>query len=468
MNRPLPVRLITALAAAATLATVVAVPASARPIPPERSTTTTTAPAQLAKSPANSTNSGRGLYRWSGAAADPSSWPAADVYYRDQVYWGRLEPSRGVYDFSMIDAGIASAEAQRGKFSFRVMAYCPGCWMNNRAGFPKVTPSYIPLQPGTDIPDWNSEAFQYEWAALFAELGRRYGADPRIGYVDVGGFGKFGEWGPAGTDITPTNAMRLIGAVADAFPTKHVLLSAVPMWTKRPDITGQALAAYSNLGLRNDCLGGTQIQYAPAPYDTVWKTRPFNTEWCTGGDPVLAAKQVKGYHLSTVGSANLRLTWETMTATQRAGYADAIASAGFRYSVTRASFTKLAPGTDFTATLTLANTGSAPTYDPWNVNVVVKDSTGYRVATLPFTANLTSVLPGSTAITRTLHLPTIANGQYSVSLEVLDPERYLDPMRLANAGRASDGSYPLATVSVGGGGWPMGAAPLVRRTWGTR
>ena len=54
-------------------------------------------------------NSLRGQYRWMGYASQPASWPAPDVYYRDQVYWGRLERTKGVYDFSYIDAGLKKA-----------------------------------------------------------------------------------------------------------------------------------------------------------------------------------------------------------------------------------------------------------------------------------------------------------------------------------------------------------------------
>ena len=60
--------------------------------------------------------------------------------------------------------------------------------MNLRDDFPAVTPSFIPLQPGTDIPDWNSEAFLSGYERLMAALGAKYANDPRLGYVDVGGY----------------------------------------------------------------------------------------------------------------------------------------------------------------------------------------------------------------------------------------------------------------------------------------
>ena len=104
-----------------------------------------------------------------------------------------------------------------------------------------MTPAYLPVQPGTGkvygpnnrlistAPDWNNEAFLSRWEALMAELGKRYANDPRLGYVDVGGYGKYGEWwvDGAAVHITDANGLRMIKAVTTAFPTKHVLLNTM-------------------------------------------------------------------------------------------------------------------------------------------------------------------------------------------------------------------------------------------------
>ena len=140
-----------------------------------------------------------------------------DLYYRDQVYWGKLERQQGVYDFSVIEAGLKNAAAVGGKFGFRVFAYCPGCWMEKRtdhASFPPVTPS-LPAGGGRErklvrprrrrrsrrrLADLRRSRLEQRGVPAPAgrpwstELGRRYGDDPRLGYVDVGGYGKFGEW----------------------------------------------------------------------------------------------------------------------------------------------------------------------------------------------------------------------------------------------------------------------------------
>ena len=412
-------------------------------------------------------NSLRGQYRWMGYASQPASWPAPDVYYRDQVYWGRLERTKGVYDFSSIDAGLKKAGDARGKFGFRVFAYCPGCWMELRedqAAFPPVTPAYLPVQPGTGkvygpnnrlistAPDWNNEAFLSRWEALMAELGKRYANDPRLGYVDVGGYGKYGEWwvDGAAVHITDANGQRMIKAVTTAFPTKHVLLNTMSAVA----FTMAAVNANPNLGIRTDSLGCPNMySMVTDPVDTrlsqVWKTRPFFSEWCTSGDPVAGQGQVTTWHVSTTSSENMRLKYAAMTPTQQTAYRRATSNAGYRYSISRLSVGAVRPGQKVSVSLALRNTGSAPTYDPWSVELRFTDPTGHLASTLPLSVDLRQQLPGSQTYLRTVTAPAgLATGTYTVSVAVVDPSGYLAPMALANTSRLSDGSYRLGRVGV--------------------
>ena len=336
------------------------------------------------------------------------------------------------------------------------MAYCPGCWMESRPDLPSVVPSWMPLQPGTDIPDWNDESFLTAWEDLMGALGARYDADPRLGYVDVGGFGAYGEWADAGERVTDANALRMIDAVASAFPHHHVLMSAVAVYTQ-PTVLRRAVDRWANLGLRSDCLGQPAMQVPEAGFDTLWTTRPFVTEWCTGADPATGRDQVRAHHVSTTSSHNMRLTYDQMSAAQKAAYEEAVRSAGYRYAVTRATVSSVSPGQPFQVDLAVANTGSAPTYDPWDVRLVLTDGSGTRVAALPLGIDLRTALPGTRTFTRTLTAPDVASGTYRVSVEVLDATGYSAPMRLANTSRAPDGSYPLGIVGVGAptaSSWP--------------
>ncbi len=482
--------------AAAVLALATSVAVTAAPLVLAGPASADTAPAVVAVGPATflptvlaptahqPANSLRGQYRWMGYDSQVTGWPTPDLYYRDQVYWGKLERQQGVYDFSVIDAGLKNAAAVGGKFGFRVFSYCPACWMERRtdhASFPPVTPTYLPVQPGTAswydppdpdgagpledppgwsisaAPDWNNETFLARWEALWSELGKRYADDPRLGYVDVGGYGKYGEWwvDGAAVHITEANGLRMVKAVASAFPNKHVMFPTM----QTVAFTMKAINANPNLGIRTDSLGCpnmySMVTAAPDygttvnPLSEVWKTRPFFSEWGTTGDPVAGATQVTQWHVSTTSSENMRLKYGAMTTAQKAAFLTATSNAGYRYAVTRLTVGAVRPGRMVPVTLSLKNTGSAPTYDPWTVQLRLTDAAGHLAAALPVSVDLRKVLPGSATFLRTVTAPAgLPTGTYTASIAVVDPSGYLAPMALANTSRLGDGSYRLGRVGA--------------------
>lgn len=393
-------------------------------------------------------NSLRGLYAWLGADG-PQGWATPDVYYRDQVYWGRIEPTDGAYDFSWFEAGLADAEARGGRFGFRVMSYCPGCWMNFRDDLPDVTPSFVPLQPGTDIPDWNSEAFLTGWEQLMADLGARYGDDPRLGWVDVGGYGSYGEWHVAeGKELTPANAERLTAAVLAAFPRAHVVVNAMD-----PELTYAALDTSRRVGLRADCLGEDDmfslIPTSPR-LQTVWKRAPVIGEWCATPttSPVLGARQVTRYHVSQISSGNLEVGYDDMSATARAGWRDAVKHSGYRYALRELTLArKLRAGSTAKVRSTWRNLGSAPTYDAWQVRLEFRTGDGSIAGYAPLPLDLRKVLPGTRTHRAQITVPALPRGRYTLAVSVASTGGYLDPMALALKARSGSG-YVLGKVTV--------------------
>ena len=390
----------------------------------------------------------RGQYRWLGQEPTPATATSNDVYYRDQVYWGRLEKTDNAWDFSLIEAGLAEAGARGGKFGFRVMAYCPGCWMETRADLPPVTPSFIPRQPGGYLPDWNSPAFLSQWKELMAELGRRYGNDPRLGYVDVGGYGSYGEWHvDAGARISDTNGLAVVHAVATAFPTKHVLINTM---TPVP-FTLKALRANRNLGLRTDSLGCPDM-YSMVPADVrlqkVWRTRPFFSEWCTRADPVLGAQQVRRFHVSTLSSGNMPWNHSTLTEGQRSAYVKALATAGYRIRLRSVTLPDaFAAGGRIAVRTAWANQGTAPTYDAWDVRLTFVHAATGRSVTRSLGQQLRGLVDTSARSVK-VRTSGLRAGRYDVFVSVVDPSGYSAPMHLANAGRSASGAYRVGGVLV--------------------
>ena len=290
-----------------------------------------------------------------------------------------------------------------------------------------MLPSYVPLVKG--VPNWNSEAFLSGYERLMAALGAKYANDPRLGYVDVGGYGKFGEWwvGKDDLHITEANGLRLVRAVNKAFPKKIILFNTM----QSVDFTLKALATNPRMGMRTDSLGAKNM-YSMAAVDTrlqsFWKTRPFFTEWATSGDPVAAAAQVKQFHLSTISSGNLRLAYSSMTSTQQAAYRATIRSSGYRYYLSKVTMKPLVRGTTVPVTVTMSNLGVAPTYEDWNVHLRLTDANGKRIWTKYLWVDLKKVLPGTQSITSKVTVPsTLPRGTYTASLAVVDKEGYSRP-----------------------------------------
>ena len=189
------------------------------------------------------------------------------------------------------------------------------------------------------------------------------------------------------------------------------------------------------------------------PVDTrlseVWKTRPFFSEWGTTGDPVAGSptghQVARVDHLEREHAAEVRRDDADPAGRLHHGHR----VAGYRYSISRLSVGTVRPGQKVSVSLGLKNTGSAPTYDPWAVQLRLTDSTGHLAATLPLPIELRKQLPGSKTYLQTVTAPAgLATGTYTVSVAVVDPSGYLAPMALANTSRLSDGSYRLGRVGV--------------------
>lgn len=406
----------------------------------------------------------RGQVRWQGQPPQPAGWPSPDVYYRDQVYWGRIEPVRGVYDFSPFDAGLAEAGARHGKLSFRVMAWCPGCWMESHpVGDPKppATPSWLPRQAvdPTDPaayrtsppPAWNSGTFLTAWQQLMTRLGRRYDKDRRLGTIDIGGYGAYGEWhtNGFGSALTLANAKKVVAAVLRAFPHHKVLIN-----TMIPAYVLPALRMSPRVGIRQDCLGSTGFSWTFDQYAAIrgrWRTAPVVSEWCHGGDTTIqrGAAQVSRYHVSVTSSGNAPLTYAQMSAAQRAAWRSAAKHAGYRYRVVAVTSPRAwRRGVTGPLTVRLANTGSAPTYDAWRVKVRLVRADGTIATSRRLRVDLRHLLPGTRSYTTRLRFGGLAAGRYRLAVVVTDPTAYAAPMGLATRGRSRRGDYPVGTVRV--------------------
>lgn len=388
-------------------------------------------------------NSGRGEYIWLNIPADPEGWPVMDLYWRDQLQWGQdLETAPGKYNFTSVDKGIAAAEKMGGRFSFRIMSYCPGCGDN-------IAPQWLPQQ-STGAPDWNSDRFLSSWESLMRALGEKYNTDPRVGYIDFGGYGAAGEWyyePKYGDKITDANARRMMRAVLDAFPDKYVL---IPWMNQYPEI---ATALSDRVGIRNDCIGGFEQEYYSKnrAVQTAWERAPMVGEWCANKDAssAIGVQTIRDFHLSTISSGNYPRRYTQMKPEEQDQFRMANLIAGYRYALTRLSLpSELSAGKQVDPQLTWENSGSSATYDQWNVSLRFTPVAPGKSFDIALADDLKTVREGQATLTSQATLPSDARGAYVVSVLVTDPSGYLAPMRLALSGRQADGSYVVGQVNI--------------------
>src|ERR1700730_11081863 len=154
-------------------------------------------------------------------------------------------------------------------------------------------------------------------------------------------------------------------------------------------------------------------------------------------------------HVSGLGSGNIQASVHTGV---EPGYQELLKLAGFRDQLDRLEVSTLVAGQPAYLTSTWENVNVAPTYDPWEVHYELRS--GERIAwSGASTLDLRTLVPtGGKPVTAvdTLALPAgLPRGTYTLAVKVVDPTSTVAPMGLADAGRTSDGAYPLGTVAVG-------------------
>ena len=395
-------------------------------------------------------NSGRGEYLWLAQPKDPAWWPdLIDEYARDAIAWKTIEPSQGVYDFTVIEQRLAAAAARGGRFGFRVM---PMLGIDET----RLAPSWVPMTTanGHTYPSWDSAAYINSWTSLVTAIGAHFNGDPRLWFMDISGAGTWGEyawddaWGPF---MSTANAATIAQAAVSAFPNSTLLAPAL-----RP-YQDNAFALSPRVGYRFDYAGCMELTMdGNPPVENQWKTAPVILEW--GPNPAAWSTQtawnnVRDLHASSVSSGNHPTKYAAMNATDQGLFTDAIKRSGHRYSLTSLTLgTSPAAAETMTVTTSWANAGSAPTYDQWRVDLVLRKAGGATEWATQLTGDLrTNLGRGSTATwSSQVTPPTGMSGWYDIGVRAVDTRGYLAPLRLATPGRDATGAHFVGTAYVDG------------------
>lgn len=423
-------------------------------------------------------NSYRGQYEWIVQNdLKPSWWPWLDSY--DRLGWWQLEEAgEGQYNFIDIEVRLQLAAARKGRHSLGIMTclsydYGTYIWHNGGSAYTfhggVQVPQYIRdsiggWQRGSAwFPDWNDPYYLSRWEALMMALGDEYRDDPRFGYMDIRGYGDFGEWHLFGLDdvvggITDANARRIVDATVDAFRGADGKLSKFCLMLVAHDhALRHAVALDPKVGMRADGLGsylGPSAGYAePAshPARQKWTTAPFITEWIGDVSDLQTyysrgLQNVYDYHISGLSGGNIEADPNVGSYPD---YEESIKRSGYRVELREVQVGGASPGGTWSISSRWGNIGVNPPYDDWILKWELRSGGGAIVQSWNSTLNLKSILPGETTHLDGLVIPGgLATGVYELTLRIVDPVAYLDPMRLATEGRESDGRYSLGLISV--------------------
>jgi hypothetical protein len=371
------------------------------------------------------------------------------------------------------------------------------------------------------VPNWNDPTYLNGFAQLLAALGRRYDGDERLSVFEFSGYGDFSDnhiaylrdtLGAPGAapdesvaalgyysqfrdqSITADSIKQLVAANVNAFP--HTQLVVTP---QNPEITRELLAddvtkkLVAPVGIRSDCLGvqaplpawaeSNDSQYVRSNDAVVnaLKRRLASalviTEWCglpNGTDPrsyyEKGLHDVIRYHVSMTSSANFpdRDSTSAMDPKLYLLWAQANASAGYRYSVEARPGSQSIQGKVATISVAWTNYGAAVATENWIPSYKLVDFSGAVVRTLPATVNLKTLIHDDSSQSREEAVPESANESVHIDLGGLAPGHYTvrasvdwqqhkpggtpvvnyPPMALARDGRDGSGWYPIATLDI--------------------
>ncbi len=433
-----------------------------------------------------------------------------DVYWR--FTWARIETSKDVYNWSYLISLLNDAINKKQKVSFGIMSVYhdnENGVLNYDSGYSSY-PLYLhqlmqsesikdwksPMSGGW-VPNYNSQNYIGRLRALNTSLnnlletgsfnGVRY--KDIINSIDIRGYGNYGEWHnggivnqvseiPSGAHATTASLKAIIDAHTQTLPNFQlsIIMTAFDAnWLQHTRTAAEvgyyALTtsnAYGKLGWRRDNWGAgdgtgdTYIDdllirnnrtYNGIPLNSlimeVWKYAPVT------GEPMNSTSnsfsefeaQVRKYHANSFGNGNITFS---PSSTIKANFRASSKAAGYRLQIEGGSYTNT--NTSLSVTLNWRNSGIAPTYDNWNVQLLLKNSAGQVVNTATSVFKPKRFLPSATAIGTTDNFTfSLPQGTYTLAVKVVDPTGFRSHMPLFIDGIQGDGSYNLGSVTVTSG-----------------
>ncbi len=414
--------------------------------------------------------------RFTGKLANDGFPDTSSAYLR--WYWARLEPEKRAYRWDIVDRALEEAARRGQQLHIRVM---PHDSVNLVPEWYQREGRLLQFEvkgKGCFIPDYTDPLFLDSTEQLVGHLGARYADDPRLGAVDIGTLGFWGEWHnylvPGSPLLDEKGRQWAVDLYFKAFPHKPLL-----MLIGSVDALRHATA--QGAGWRADCWGDMsrgasdrrgqdsipddlaawnhmQQRYPMNLYDSgstnAWKRGPVCLEACwtfvywhrMGWDIDYILDEALRWHTSLINakSSIIPEAWrgKVIEFQKRLGYRFVLRSLSHPL--------QLAPGQKFSLSQWWVNRGVAPCYQDYRILVRLQGDSHAIDFELPH--DLRGWLPGDDQCpTDELTLPADASvGAYELRIGVVRGGEATPVVKPANDGRTQEGWLRLGTIIVGG------------------
>ncbi len=312
-----------------------------------------------------------------------------------------------------------------------------------------------PWPPAVDhTPDYQDPRLRTALTNFIHAFGARYDGDPRLAFVQVGLLGTWGEWHNHPNHqwfASKTVQRELLDAYEAAFRRTKLLVR----YPAGPDHPRYADNSTRPLGYHDDSFAWATVHTERSEDDwffetllrragatNKWRTQPMGGEvrpevWhCLFDEPSCAPRGqefdrcVQATHVSWLCNEGVFRPDFQGPARERA--LRAARRMGYELHIFRATTDRTDSG--YTVTLWVTNTGVAPFYYDWPVELSALDVSGRIRATWKTDWKLTGILPGEPARVWQHHLPTGAWATRGTRLVVRVPNPMPGgrPLRFAN------------------------------------
>nr|MDO8113212.1 hypothetical protein [Candidatus Sigynarchaeota archaeon] len=323
----------------------------------------------------------------------------------------------GVFNFSTIDTFLDNVAGRGHQAVFRIYLDYPSL----QTGVPQylidvgVEMRTYTEEGGGLSPDYDDPRVVAEMVACIDALSAAYDGDPRVGFIEAGMLGKWGEWHVSPHDVwmaNETTQRAVLQAYEDAFTTTWIL-------ARYPTaITGDYRVGYHDDSFAYATLfaEGSQgwyfwVQMAAMDMSEVWQQAPI------GGEvrpeiqaAVFRSPRVEGQDYNAcvytthaswmLMSAVFHPTdsWWNMSDADLERAMEGSRLMGYDLRACWVNYTYSAALSELSVSVVVANFGVAPFYYNWTAEFGLFNQTGALVRQYPTPASILGILPGQYVI----------------------------------------------------------------------